>query len=138
MEVYADLFVAINCLCDGTIVAITALLLKRRVNKRRILLSSLLGGVYAFLYPLFYPAPVLLAILSIGTSLLMVLFAYLFGVNGQNALVWYEGLILLMIFVAYLIFMIKRELKQAKVKMHVISNEYATEELNVNKKHQNI
>lgn len=61
-------------------------------------------------------------------SIMLVIFAFVFGSNGQKALVWYEGLILLVIFVSYLVFMIKRELKQMKVKTHIVSEDYAKEE----------
>ena len=83
MEIYADLFVLINCLCDGTVTALTALLLKRRVKKRRILAASLLGGLYALVYLLLYPSPLLLALLSVLTTLFMVLAA--FGFHGPAA-----------------------------------------------------
>lgn len=66
--------------------------------------------------------------MMLGASLLMVLFAFMFNASGQSALVWYEGLILLVIFVVYLIFMIRRELKQMKVKTHIVSEEFAKEE----------
>jgi len=69
-----------------------------------------------------------------GCSLLMVMFAFVFAANGQNAFVWYEGLIMLVIFVVYLVVMIKRELKQAKIKMHTVSQEYADEEFGTSKK----
>ena len=71
------------------------------------------------------------------SSLLMVAFLFLFPSNGQPALVWFEGLILLVIFIIYLVVMIKKEIKQSKIKMHVVSKEYAEEEFNVSTKKQN-
>ena len=46
------------------------------------------------------------------SSLLMVAFLFLFPSNGQPALVWFEGLILLVIFIIYLVVMIKKEIKK--------------------------
>ncbi len=62
------------------------------------------------------------------SSLMMVLFAFVFSANGQRALVWYEGLIMLVTFVIYLVVMIIKELKQSKIKMHTVSPEYAEKE----------
>lgn len=62
------------------------------------------------------------------SSVLMVLFAFLFSANGSRALVWFEGLIMLVIFIAYLVVMIKNELKQSKIKMHTIDPAYAEQE----------
>lgn len=76
-------------------------------------------------------------VIMLISSFLMVCFAFLFGLNGQRALVWYEGLILLAIFVVYLVVMIRRELKHSKEKMHVVSEEFAKEELNTTKKQKN-
>ena len=66
------------------------------------------------------------------SSLLLVLFAFLFSTTGKPALIWIEGIIFLVIFVIYLVIMIRREIKYSKVKMHVIS-----EELNTTKKPKN-
>ena len=71
------------------------------------------------------------------SSLLLVVFAFLFSTTGNPALIWFEGLIFLVVFIIYLIVMIRREIKYSKVKMHVISEEYASKELNVSTKHQN-
>ena len=62
------------------------------------------------------------------SSLMLIVFTFLFGANGKNAFVWYEGLIFLIVFILYLIIMIRKELKQAKIKMHVVSEEYVKEE----------
>jgi stage II sporulation protein GA (sporulation sigma-E factor processing peptidase) len=80
MEIYADLFVLINCLCDGLLLLSCALLLKKRVKLFRLALSSLLGGGYAFVYLLLYRSPVSTGILSLCTSLAMVL--CFFGYHG--------------------------------------------------------
>ena len=82
MEIYADLFVLINCICDGLILSCTALLLKRRLPLLRLLIASLAGGCYALGYLLLYPAPWALFPLSLLTSLAMVLIA--FGYHGHG------------------------------------------------------
>lgn len=66
--------------------------------------------------------------MMLGSSLLMVLFAFLFNAGEQSALVWYEGLLMLVVFVVYLIIMIRKELKQMKIKTHIVSEEFAQEE----------
>jgi cation:H+ antiporter len=71
------------------------------------------------------------------SSLLLVMFAFLFSTTGNPALIWIEGLIFLVIFVIYLIVMIRREIKYSKVKMHVVSEEYAAEELKTSKNQKN-
>lgn len=69
------------------------------------------------------------------SSFMLVLFAFVFGADGSNALVWYEGLALVVIFVIYLVFMIRGELKQAKQKPFVESE---TQEKTSQKKQKNV
>lgn len=45
------------------------------------------------------------------SSYILVLAGFLFGSNGNRALVWFEGVVLLVIFVSYLIYMIRYETK---------------------------
>ncbi len=45
------------------------------------------------------------------SSYILVLAGFLFGSNGNRALVWFEGTVLLVIFVCYLIYMIRYETK---------------------------
>lgn len=62
------------------------------------------------------------------SSIMMIFFAFLIASNGSNALTWFEGLIMLLIFIVYFIIMIRQEIKQSKIKRHNISDEYAKEE----------
>lgn len=73
-------------------------------------------------------------LMMVLSSVFLVLFAFAFGSNGQNSLVWFEGLILLVILIVYLIVMIKKELKQMKIKTHIIPEEYAEQEFGKPKK----
>lgn len=76
MELYADLFVVINMLCDLAILLLCGRLMGRKIKKRRLFLSCLLGGGYAMLWLLLYPMNLLLFFLSVLCSLFMVLTAF--------------------------------------------------------------
>lgn len=62
------------------------------------------------------------------SSIMMVVFAFAFPFGENNALMWFEGLIMLVAFIIYLVIMIKREIAQSKIKMHTIDPEYAEQE----------
>lgn len=62
------------------------------------------------------------------SSIMMVVFAFAFPAGENSALVWFEGLIMLVAFIIYLVVMIKREIAQSKIKMHTIDPEYAEKE----------
>ncbi|MBQ8236114.1 MAG: sigma-E processing peptidase SpoIIGA, partial [Clostridia bacterium] len=76
MELYADLFVVINMLCDLAVLLLCGRLIGKKIKKRRLFLSCLLGGGYAFLWLLLYPMNLLLFMLSVLCSLFMVLIAF--------------------------------------------------------------
>lgn len=76
MEIYADLFILTNCLCDGILLHLTALFLNRRVKAHRLILSCILGGIYSLLYLLLFPSPIILSLLSVCFSLLMVFLTF--------------------------------------------------------------
>lgn len=59
------------------------------------------------------------------SSLLMVLFAFLFSTSGGYQLVWYEGLIFLVLFLIYIVFMIRGELKRSKKEFTEIKEQLA-------------
>ncbi|MBQ9744965.1 MAG: sigma-E processing peptidase SpoIIGA [Clostridia bacterium] len=76
MVVYADILFAINFSMDFISMFITQLLLNRKINKRRILLSSALGGLYG-VFELLVPVNTVIGIIiNLSVSLLMCLIAY--------------------------------------------------------------
>ncbi len=50
-------------------------------------------------------------LLMLASSFMLVLMAFIFGSGGNRALVWFEGLALLLIFIAYLVYMVRYEVK---------------------------
>lgn len=82
VEVYADLLFLINAGMDGLCFCLTGKLLHRKLSLRRVLLGSLLGGVYAVLALLPDTGQATALCLDIGACLLMC--ALVFGGRGSG------------------------------------------------------
>ena len=77
VEVYGDLYMLLNALCDALALTLTAAVLKIRVRKRRIAAGALFGGGFALL-TLYLPRALALG-LSVPAAAFMVLIAFSFG-----------------------------------------------------------
>ena len=79
LVIYGDIFMLINAACDYTVLFLTAVLLRRRVLKRRLLLGAVIGGLYALLYLYISQKILLSAVLSLLCCLWMVVTVFSFG-----------------------------------------------------------
>lgn len=77
MKIYADVLFAINFSMDFISLFITAVLLKRRVHKLKILISASLGGLYGVLSVIFPLGAVVSAILGVLVSFFMCVIAFM-------------------------------------------------------------
>ena len=71
MKIYADMLFAINFSMDLVSLFITASIVRRKIHKKRILISSAIGGLYGVLEVILSLNPVISAILGILISFLM-------------------------------------------------------------------
>lgn len=79
VEIYGDIYMLINALCDFPVLFLTACLLRRKVKKRRLFLGALIGGCYALLYLYIAGRFLLSAFLAFLFSMLMVFAVFSFG-----------------------------------------------------------
>lgn len=83
MEIYGDIYMLINVLCDFSVLFLTSLLLRRKVKIRRIFLGAFLGGGFSLLYLYIAEKFFLSAFLAILFSLAMVLSTFSFHGFGS-------------------------------------------------------
>ena len=76
MKIYADMLFAINFSMDLVSLFITASIVRRKIHKKRMLISSAIGGLYGVLEVILPLSPVISAILGILVSFLMCFIAY--------------------------------------------------------------
>ena len=76
MKIYADILFAINFSMDFISFFITSMIMRRKINKKRILLASAFGGIYGVVDILLNLDTIISIVVSVLSSLIMCLIAY--------------------------------------------------------------